>query len=307
LGEGLVLMPWFGWDGAGVHTTYVIRSADNGRTWQAPVAVLSDAVHRYTEASFIDLGASRVLGLVRVDNGPHFRQVLSTDNGATWTDQGDATFDAFPNTGPAWLSRFTARSGREVVVAYYQHRAALEMRAVYAWADDVAAGVSGWQVGSRTVIARLNPKGATSGYPTVVHPAHDPRGLGWYYEEWTRTNTALVFFAVAPSTTETLTLVTSPDQPPASGVSVRFTAVASGGTPPYEFKWRRLSSTGWTVVQDWSTADSYTGPPALVDSADLIEVWVRSAISVDDAPERWARWPEPPATEPFAWPIGGGE
>jgi hypothetical protein len=42
------------------------------------------------------------------------------------------------------------------------------------------------------------------------------------------------------------------------GTAIRFTAGATGGVPPIQFRWLVSSGQGWHVQQDWSTSSSFT-------------------------------------------------
>lgn len=57
--------------------------------------------------------------------------------------------------------------------------------------------------------------------------------------------------------------------------SVTFTATASGGTNPLQYKfWAYNSNTGWTVGQDWTGMSTFTYFPA--EGTNAVQVWVRS-------------------------------
>jgi Fibronectin type III domain len=67
------------------------------------------------------------------------------------------------------------------------------------------------------------------------------------------------------------------------GTAVMFAANASGGAPPYQFKWFVANGLAApTVVRDWSTTATYTWQPAVAGTYQ-ITAWVRSAGSVTDA------------------------
>jgi len=63
------------------------------------------------------------------------------------------------------------------------------------------------------------------------------------------------------------------------GDSVTWTAVATGGTPPLQYRFYRYdSTTGWTMVRDYGTSSTYTWPSVTVGTF-TVEVWVKSAGS----------------------------
>ena len=76
--------------------------------------------------------------------------------------------------------------------------------------------------------------------------------------------------------------------PQVPGTSVRFTAAATGGTAPYQFKWWVYDGTVWTVVQNWSTSASFTWTPTAANANYRVYVWVRSAGNTADTLEKEA-------------------
>jgi hypothetical protein len=76
---------------------------------------------------------------------------------------------------------------------------------------------------------------------------------------------------------------TSLGSPRPAGQPIPFTAFATGGTPPYQFKWLINS----TIAQDWTTSPNFTWmspPPGLHN----IVIWGRSAGVTADTPEATA-------------------
>ena len=86
-------------------------------------------------------------------------------------------------------------------------------------------------------------------------------------------------------------LTATPESPQPAGTTITLTAAATGGTAPVQFKWWVLSATGWTVLQDWSTAASVMWTPATANPVGIVEVWARSAGALADAPEKYADLP----------------
>ncbi len=83
-----------------------------------------------------------------------------------------------------------------------------------------------------------------------------------------------------------ITSMTS-DKPSPQYVStaIRFTAAASGGTAPYEFKWRVFDGSSWLVAQTWSSSATLTWTPTVANAAYQVEVWARGAGNSTDAAE----------------------
>ena len=73
--------------------------------------------------------------------------------------------------------------------------------------------------------------------------------------------------------------------PQVVSTSISFIASATGGASPYSYKFRLFDGTSWSVVQDWSTTETFTWTPATPGSAYRVEVWARSGGNSTDAPE----------------------
>jgi cell wall-associated protease len=92
-----------------------------------------------------------------------------------------------------------------------------------------------------------------------------------------------------PASTPTVLALTSLSanlaSPQPVGTSIRFTASATGGASPYQYKWLISDGGTWVVAQEWSTANTFTWTPAAASASYSIGVWVRSAGSTIDAAE----------------------
>lgn len=178
IADGKLMQGWYGWHGS-TYSTYVLFSSDNGRTWGDQATVLSSDVLRPTEASYFHAGGGTLFGLIRLNDGTTFRQVRSDDNGATWVDQGDTTFDTWRYPSPPTLVAYRTPSGSRAVRAYYVNRTALMLRAVQALADDLQTDqTAAW--GAPRDLRSVHS--GDSGYVGVVHPFGDGRGYGWFYD-----------------------------------------------------------------------------------------------------------------------------
>lgn len=107
------------------------------------------------------------------------------------------------------------------------------------------------------------------------------------YETWSG-----LTFAVAPPAPLAVALAASGALPAPAAQQITFTAAASGGHAPLQFKfWRFDAGSGWQMVQDYGTSNTYTWMPGLADvGAHALQVWVRNVGSTTQY-DAWAGWP----------------
>jgi hypothetical protein len=74
-------------------------------------------------------------------------------------------------------------------------------------------------------------------------------------------------------------VTSSAASPVAPGSPITWTANASGGLAPLEFKfWRYRTASGWTMARDWGASNTLTWTPGTADEGDhTLQVWVRNA------------------------------
>src|SRR2546426_8602620 len=77
------------------------------------------------------------------------------------------------------------------------------------------------------------------------------------------------------------------DKPPpqVAGPPITFTASATGGTPPYQFKWWVYDGTMWMVAQDWSASPTFAWTPSAANAAAQLSTCVRSSANLTDTYE----------------------
>ncbi len=87
--------------------------------------------------------------------------------------------------------------------------------------------------------------------------------------------------SLAPATTTPVTLTSltpSLASPQAPGTSITFTANASGGSSPLQYRFWLWNGGAWNAVQDYSTTNTWTWVPA--NPGDYyVSVWVKEQNS----------------------------
>ncbi|QDT05509.1 BNR/Asp-box repeat protein [Rubripirellula lacrimiformis] len=102
-----------------VHSWGMMTSHDDGATWtQTPIESGLMKADWPTEPSAVYLGDGKILAVARTENGPAQFQVVSTDNGATWTRQQTNIGDIYASTPSLILDTETG-----LLSNYYYERA----------------------------------------------------------------------------------------------------------------------------------------------------------------------------------------
>lgn len=63
------------------------------------------------------------------------------------------------------------------------------------------------------------------------------------------------------------------------GTPITFTAAATGGTTPYQYRWWLYDGTSWQMLRDWTTSASFTWTPATANANYLVHAWINDANS----------------------------
>ena len=103
-------------------------------------------------------------------------------------------------------------------------------------------------------------------------------GSGNAYDTWISSD----YVTVASGAVAGVSLSVNQVLPVAPGTPLTWTAAATGGTAPLEFKFYRYDATGdtWMLVQDWSASRTYTWTPTVATAGvGALQVWVRSSGS----------------------------
>jgi len=109
----------------------------------------------------------------------------------------------------------------------------------------------------------------------------------WVRNASTTTDTSdagrsLAFSISSPPPPTLDALIADKSAPQLIGSSVTFTGNASGGQPPYQYKWWVFDGTRWNLVRDWSTSNAFTWTPTLANPGYLVGLWVRNASATTD-------------------------
>jgi probable HAF family extracellular repeat protein len=93
---------------------------------------------------------------------------------------------------------------------------------------------------------------------------------------------------IAPGPIASVTLTASHTAPQLPGTSITFTAARTAGIEPIQYKWLVHDGTAWTVLQEWSTAASFTWTPTTANVTYYVAVAARSAGNTTDTFEQAA-------------------
>lgn len=186
-----------------LYKLYVFRSTDNGANW-TPIEVFSSGSEYINESSIVNMKNGYHLIHTRVEPTAagfyEFRQFISGDNLATFTNQGDTTEGLnYVYAHPPML-RMVLISGVWVVERSWVNRGTRRWHFKYALPDAlVANGPSEWN--SKTLYTfdqrRQGPTGGyESGYPYIMHPDDRLKSEGTWSEEASNSVTNVAFFKI---------------------------------------------------------------------------------------------------------------
>lgn len=212
--NGVLIKPYYKFTDEGTYTStdetarYILRSTDYGATWSS--VQLERTLEWINEGSVIAADSTTLIYASRRETGTRgYRLYKSTDNGLTWTSQGDTTFgETFNSSHPPHLDKFVL-DGNNVLVFYYVNRDTKEFKAVYGKPADVAAGVSGWNANTKIVFMDFDnypavtggaAAKATSGYGMVAHIDGDLFAKGMQYTDYGQTVPTNILYYDLPTT-----------------------------------------------------------------------------------------------------------
>ncbi|HLG53808.1 MAG TPA: putative Ig domain-containing protein [Vicinamibacterales bacterium] len=200
---------------------------------------------------------------------------LTTSQSFTWTvsasSGGDTTAPTVAIAGPTSATTYTTALATMTVSGASADSVGVTQ---VSWVNDRggsgnATGTTSWSVASVPLQTGTN---------RITMTARDAAG-----------NTGTDVLTVTRSTTSgvlTINAITpNKPAPQPAGTTIIFTATATGGTAPYQYKWTLYNGTTWNMVQNWTTSPSYTWTPTTANSTYRIAVWMRSAGNTVNAPE----------------------
>ena len=92
---------------------------------------------------------------------------------------------------------------------------------------------------------------------------------------------------------QTLGLTSDKTAPQVARTTIVFTATASDGTTPYQFKWFLFDGTSWTAKTAWVSSNTWSWTPGSGNTAYRVGVWARSGGASEDSAEAAASVPFP--------------
>ena len=131
-----------------------------------------------------------------------------------------------------------------------------------------ASGRTSWSVASIALVSGTN---------ILTVTARDAAG-----NQSTDTLTVTSGVTTTTTTLAVTSLTADRTAPQAPGTTITFTANATGGTGPYQYKWWLFDGRDWYLAQQWTTSNRWTWTPLNANSAARVGVWVRNAGSTAD-------------------------
>ena len=153
LADGTVVLPLA--DVPDYERIFVVRSADGGESWGAPIAVAGEADHLFEEPAPLLLPSGRILLGIRENRRRTIFTVHSDDGGLTWSAPRATGIDGYP-------AHFLLLTDGRIVCSYGDRKPPFAIRAVLS--EDNGAT---WQTGNPLTIRDRLPN-KDLGYPCTV-------------------------------------------------------------------------------------------------------------------------------------------
>jgi hypothetical protein len=91
---------------------------------------------------------------------------------------------------------------------------------------------------------------------------------------------------VSPSTpVSSVALSANKAEPQPTGTAITWSAVPSGGTAPFVYKWFLFDGATWHVLVNWTSNASLAWTPSAANANYRVRVWVKAAGNAADQPE----------------------
>src|SRR4051794_3449760 len=157
-----------------------------------------------------------------------------------------------------------------------------------AWNPNSESDLAGYALSYGTISGQLTTTIDVGNTTTYVFAIPDPTKV--YYLALRAYNTSGLFspFSNEVATTPIVpplsvtNVVANLPSPQAPGTTITFSATATGGTAPYQYKWWVSNGTTSTLGRDWSTSNTFAWTPSAPSPTYTITVWARNASSTAD-------------------------
>jgi Fibronectin type III domain len=142
-------------------------------------------------------------------------------------------------------------------------------------------GAGRWNVLPWTADSTWTWTPSTPGNDYQVTVAVRSAGSGSPYGEMQQ---SVPFTVIAPSITA-VTIQANVVSPQIPGNTILWSATASAGAAPYQYRWWVYDGNVWSAATAWTTSSTWSWTPTVANGAYLVGVWVRGAGNSTDAPE----------------------
>jgi hypothetical protein len=185
----------------------------------------------------------------------------TTTRSFTWTVTAETAAPVVTITGPTTSSAHTATAATMTLSGTASDNVGVTQ---VSWVND--RGGSGTAAGTTSWSASVTLQ---SGVNVLTVTARDAAGN-------VSTDTLTVTYGVPLQ----VTLVADRSAPQTAGIPITFTATATGGSAPYQYRWWYFDGSRWTMLRSWGNGGAtYTWTPATPSSAYQIRVEVRGTTS----------------------------
>jgi hypothetical protein len=150
--------------------TYILFSADGGRTWAPPVPIVDDAERIFGEPHIAEVAPGELYCVLRCDRRVHLHGCRSRDGGKTWSAPEETPLDGHPG------QLLVLRDGR-LLCSYGRRKEPFGIRACLS--ED---GGRSWRV-DREIVIRDDLLGWDIGYPTAIEYARGRLFVCYYGAE----------------------------------------------------------------------------------------------------------------------------